>query len=332
MQITQKHEFSWLETAPADPPGAAATRLPETELKNYTALSGTTVHGRAAIVIGLLCAALGSVPLLAAGGMLHLKGVPKQTPHWALVAGGGVFVLPGLWLIAHGARGLRLRRRRAALRAAGAQEPWRLDHEWNESGAQDQQRRDVRAMLFAAVVMVLIAAPFHLIALKDGGLGAKVFVFGCIDLLAGLMIFALIARTLALLKHGSGRVQFRRFPYFVGERLEIDYIPARPLASVTNLKCVLHCIREEYRTEQSGGKTRTTIVGHESARSEKTLDAASLSGGFDRCISLAFEVPSEARSTQLAEAPPTYWELVVTAEMPGLDLESRFLLPVYRRT
>ena len=46
-------------------------------------------------------------------------------------------------------------------------------------------------------------------------------------------------------------------------------------------------------------------------------------------MQFTFPVPRCDHGTRLSDRPPRYWELEVAANTPGLDLQARFLLPVY---
>jgi hypothetical protein len=48
-----------------------------------------------------------------------------------------------------------------------------------------------------------------------------------------------------------------------------------------------------------------------------------------RGLALSFPFPADAAPTRLSERPPRYWELEIGAEVPGIDYQGRFLLPVY---
>ncbi|OWY71736.1 hypothetical protein B7486_08695 [cyanobacterium TDX16] len=299
-------------------------------LPQHNPVSATTIHGKPAVIFGSLFVAMGVFICLMVTGVIPSKTKSADAPPWVGVVAGSIFAIAGLWVMLHGLGGVLRQRWSRKMKLRYGDELWRSDHKWNEHCARDMQARGVRQMLFGMLFMIIFAAPFNFFIYASLKEGSKVgLVFGCINFFVavyGMIFFYRLARWM---KYGTGQVRFRKCPYYLGEKLELDYVPARKLSNVTKLTCTLRCIREAYITTQSGGDTTTTIVS--SALYEQTLDIAgdAAASSYDRSIPLAFDVPADAPPTCLIEAPPTYWQLQVSAETPGVNLNSSFLLPVY---
>ena len=61
-------------------------------------------------------------------------------------------------------------------------------------------------------------------------------------------------------------------------------------------------------------------------------DAMTTTAAGQRLIELRFELPADpSLETELSATPPRYWELEVRGKRAGLDLDARFLVPVYAR-
>ncbi|GMU34899.1 MAG: hypothetical protein HS101_02025 [Planctomycetia bacterium] len=299
-------------------------------LPQHNPVSATTIHGKPAVIFGSLFVAMGVFICLMVTGVIPSKTKSADAPPWVGVIAGSIFAIAGLWVVLHGLGGVLRQRWSRKMKLRYGDELWRSDHKWNEHCARDMQARGVRQMLFGMLFMILFAAPFNLVlyaGLKEGS--AVGMVFGCVNLFVAVYTIAFFYRLARWMKYGTGQVRFRKCPYYLGEKLELDYVPARKLSNVTRLTCTLRCIREAYITTQSGNDTTTTIVS--SALYEQTLDIAGdvAASSYDRSIALAFDVPADAPPTCLIEAPPTYWHLEISAETPGVNLNSSFLLPVY---
>jgi hypothetical protein len=48
-------------------------------------------------------------------------------------------------------------------------------------------------------------------------------------------------------------------------------------------------------------------------------------------MDLRFDLPADARSTQLAAEKPVFWELEVKLDLPLLGFKETYLVPVYSR-
>ena len=301
-------------------------------LTRHTPISATTVHGRFALLLGLPFVAMGVFIPLVAFGVISAKS-SSRAPEWVGAAAGSIFGVAGLWLVIHGLRGVFRQRWTARMRLRYGSDPWRSDYKWDERGARDMQQRGIGQMLFGVFFMVLFVAPFNYVAYKGLQEGSKIgLVFGCSNLLIPVYLIAFFYRLARWMKYGTGEVRFRRYPFFTGETLKLDYIPARRLPPIRKLTCVLRCIRESYIAMQSQGNSSSQVVC--TALHEQTVEITDelAHASHDRSIPIAFELPADAPATCLAEMPPTYWQLEISAETPGVNLDSRFLLPVYARS
>jgi hypothetical protein len=154
----------------------------------------------------------------------------------------------------------------------------------------------------------------------------------CVNSLVAIFMIAFVYRLARWMKYGSGQVRFGRFPFFLGEKIELAYVPARALRGVGKMTCTLRCIRERYEIHKSGTDNQEVVVPYETYCDVKDVDGASLGNSFDRSLALAFDAPTGGEATQLSGRPMVYWELEIKAETRGVDLESRFLVPVYTRS
>lgn len=318
----------------ADRRGKAREESPAggAELKGHTPISGTTVHGKTACLIGLPFLAMGVFVALMASGLIPSKNAPRNGEGPVGALAGGVFALVGAWMIVHGVLGLAAGRRARRMRERFPDAPWRADHPWDERGAKDMQRRGVGQMLFGMIFMIVFAAPFNMVAFFSAREGSALgYAFGCVNVFVALYGVAFVYRLIRLVKYGSGRIAFRRFPYHLGETAEFDYIPARRLEGVRKLVCTLRCIRETFVTTQVNGKTQTRIVSTVLHHQTRQIAGEQVGASHDGRVPLSFDLPPEAESTRLLDRPPVYWQLQISAETPGVNLDSRFLVPVYAR-
>jgi hypothetical protein len=101
---------------------------------------------------------------------------------------------------------------------------------------------------------------------------------------------------------------------------------ARPsLAQLSSVRVTLRRLRER---EVGTGKKRRTIRELEYEKVQ-TVKAAVLREG--KNLPVAFNLPPVAagNSTALSSDPRCFWELQLVSEVPGVDLDATFLIPVY---
>ncbi len=300
-------------------------------IRGFQTQSATTIHGKSSVFFGLPFLGTGIFLTLVGTGVISVDKSSINGPPWLIALFGAIFGLPGAWLILHGIRGAINVRRIARERDRHSREPWRYDYRWSETGIRDMQARGVRQMLFGMLFIALFAAPFNWLAFASESAAAVGYVFACVNSIVAIYAFAFAYRMARWMKFGTGRLQFRRFPFFLGEKLQVDFVPGRRLDGIGRVVCTLRCIREEYETTRVNNRQHVEIVGHELFRDVREVDAETAMGALDRSIPISFDLPNGSAVTRLSDRPPTYWELDISAATRGVDLNSRFLLPVYSR-
>lgn len=312
-----------------------AARAPGRELKDHENRSGTTVHGWPSVLVGLVAAAAGVPALLVALGYL----APDSTsgaPVFVLGVVGGVFALIGLTFVAHGLAGVRRKTRVARGRARYPREPWRWDHPWDERGAGDDSTRRLALWAGRGIGFGLFSVPFNWLVFFSGdlpwwglvgfGLGT-----GLLDLLVLYAVYRFVRALVQLLRYGSGKLRYGRFPFFLGETLDVSFEPTGRMVGMGELAATLRCVEERYEARGRGEDRSSAVVGYEVYSDTKS--ARFPAGGAGRALGAGFSFPlpkpSLAPPTSLGERPPVYWELEVSA--PGADYRTAFLVPVYGR-
>jgi hypothetical protein len=300
-------------------------------LHNFEGRTTLPLHGTGAILFGLLFAAAGSIPLAIGAAMIYVGSGETSPPGWVVAAAGAVFVVAGLGALVSGLRGTygRWRARRAV--AAGATAPWDWDHPWNRRGARDDLRfRVVRRIGFMAFI-VLFLAPFHYLVLTVeetvfrviGGLFMVVF-----DVVIALQIVEVAKMLLRRLRYGSVWLEFEQFPLPLGRSAGLRLILGRHV-DAASVACTLRCVEEAVEiSHQRPGRTTHTYV-FDQLYEQRIV--APLAPGPDgrQTARVTFLLPDGDLSTRLSAEPPRYWLLEAEATAPGVDLSTRFLLPVY---
>ena len=301
-------------------------------LKGHKPLSRTTLHGWPAIAFGFIFFIAG-LPILAIGmGWLDYPKASIHAPLWVVGICGGFFAACGIWLMLHGAKGLRRLWNMLHGKPELPDNPWLWDYPWHAQGLTDNKLKESLGSMAAFAVFGAFLAPFNWIAFvsDSGGLFWQLLT-GLFDVIilvgVGGYLFMNIGQYLTF---GNGRVSFQDFPFFLGQKmnLTIEGLPA----DLSTIKLKLRCIEEAYEIrEREGGRTRESIVvcyqiyhDAQTIRGEQITETGAL-----RCT---WNLPDDKhRSSTPSERPAKFWELEVRGERPDMDYHSHFLLPIYAR-
>ncbi len=318
----------------------------------YTSVGGTGGTGGG-------CAIAFGFPFMAAGlGMLAVGLGAFGTfegPLIVMVAMGCVFFAAGFFVSYQGISSILALKAAARRQAEHPGEPWYVDHAWDPSGATHGGIKGLIGGFLGLLFFAGFLTPFNWWAWfsNDGVLPVKIIV-SLFDLILLACVFAWVYEVLRRTKYGVSVLRFGTFPFFLGEPLTVYLQGASRIAGYTKLTATLRCVEEvtERKTStDSNGRTTTTqtTVGYivwEEARTFAPGEVKLPEAGKARLLQLwrpkdelsewrlEFDVPQGdgARPSQLLNDDNKYvWQLVISAETPGLDYDATFLLPVYAR-
>jgi len=241
-----------------------------------------------------------------------------------------MFFLAGAFLIGHGFKGLRLKARVEEGRRRFPDKPWMWDYQWEPLGISENKVKEIVNHFVAGLVFVAFLAPFHYLMWFDPKQDPPMWAKGVIlffDFIVVLVLGDAFRKLFQYLKYGNSRLRFQDFPYYVGHkvRLALEGVPATFDRMTLNLRYV----EEAYETRGTHRNKRQEVVCYQIYGEERTLNSGPVHGG--RLIT-EWELPdNEEMISELSARPARFWELEVKAETPGVDYESRFLVPIYSK-
>lgn len=230
-----------------------------------------------------------------------------------------VFFVPGLFIAA--AALASMLRERGATRAMRDEpsRPWLHRSDWAARRARCATTGSAWGLALMLFVFGWAAACASVMWWLDDdvpfGLTVVVFVAD----LCAVLIALLAARRVR---------QSRKFGHLALELAEVPFVPGRPLAAKLEVGeslagATLHAKLKLQKVTTSGsGKNRHT---HFDTVFERALDAPVVNGVAD----LRFELPSDQPATHYGEEPGFRWSIDVSAQVPGVDYEDSFEIPVY---
>jgi len=203
---------------------------------------------------------------------------------------------------------------------------WERDLPWDACGVRDRAGERVVHAVLASVFLAVFLVPFNYWAYLsgEGPFMVKVIV-GVFDAALLLAFGNALYRLGQLLKYGHSRLSFRRFPFFLGERLDVVFSPNR----FPQVRFTLRYVEERYETRGTGRNRSTSLVCYELWRAEHVAEP----GALEAEVAVGFDLPDDDDLANRLDAPPIrYWELAVDAEEPGIDFATSFVIPVYARS
>ena len=231
--------------------------------------------------------------------------------------------------------------RRARREREFPDEPWMWEKRWNRAGA----RPLIADKLVPAAVMAVVATV----------LGLAVTLIGIVVIRSPLFqwaitpfyVFAVIlwvrfaSAVAPALKFGRPFFRYGSFPFFTGHRLEGALEGIERIHGFEEVTVVLRSVKEQWSGSGRSRSLSRSIVCEEVRRYnraevvERPVDTGG-SGGLAgttlvRVLPVSFDVPAGEVGTRLGTDPARKWELQVTSQVPGLDFDVTFLVPVYSR-
>jgi hypothetical protein len=279
-------------------------------------------------LIGIVFAAIGTIVVLLSLDFIKVNSPSMPSPRWPICVWGAILGVTGLAGLANGVSAARRVARKRRLSRLCPLEPWLADFTWDPTGLTTRVRSDVSCRLCGELFAVPFVFPFWYSSFYTGGsIFGRVISLG-FELAALAVVIHAGFLLLRWLKYGDSRLQFDRFPFFLGEVLAATLIPDKGIRGCRRVTFTLRCIQEPI--EASGGQEDSEACYQIWASTFEVAQPGDMVAG--RPIPVTFLLPDDpALGTALADRPPRYWEVEVAAATPGIAYKARFLVPVYVR-
>ncbi|MBI1336820.1 MAG: hypothetical protein GC164_07650 [Phycisphaera sp.] len=307
-----------------------------TARKGHAGVAGGTV----AMVASLFFVGMGVFITLIGLGVVHVKPSSIHAPMWVISLVGLIFFMAGAGVFTGGLKALRTAGKLKQRAALHPNEPWMADHLWDPEGTTSNAGREVFSALLVTLFIAVFLTPFNYIfVLGDAPFFAKAII-GFFDLFLVGMVGMTVYRFMRWQKYGQTRLVFTGFPFFLGQTLDVNFISPRGIGSYTKLKFELRCIEVEKQVSGSGKNRSTSYIPYriyqdlyeidQPGELGPTANPVAPASDVTQGVPITFLLPSDGRATNLSVDEPTYWELLIHADTPGVDFEATYLLPVYK--
>lgn len=122
--------------------------------------------------------------------------------------------------------------------------------------------------------------------------------------------------------NGKSKLHFDRFPFFLGDSLQVRVSSLPPKDTIKDLTLNLRVIQKD--SAYAGGKALECYL------EQKKVFVRDLDSNGD--LPVEWLLPDNPEfTTKLFKLPSIYWELELKAKTTGVDYHQRFLLPIYAK-
>ncbi len=281
-------------------------------------------------LFGSLFVAVGTAIVLIGLKILPVKPGSVHAPYWVITVAGGSFALGGFMVWGMAAKQFSANRRRMEAMRRYPNEPALADYPWHPDGFEVSEWPEVAKSLARALGLTVFLSIFNWWAFVLGGpwmVKGIVIIFDIITVAA----WAQTAQQLGgAFKFGHSKVEFESFPCSLPGPVAVRWQPFRGISQVRKGTFMLRCV-EEWMERTGSGKSQSVALVHDEIWRGTWSIEQPRNFQFREKVELSFDLPPHARTTDLSADKPIFWELEVKLDLPGLDFNETYLVPVYGR-
>lgn len=279
-------------------------------------------------LFGSVFVAVGLCVFLVSVKVLPVAERSVHAPYWVLTAFGVSFALGGFMVWGMVWKQFAANRSRLEATREHPNEPALADYPWHPDGfAVSEWTGAAKALGLAAGLSVFLSM-FNWWAFGANGPWMVKGITGLFDLIGVLMWGKAAQQFLRALKFSTTRITFGHFPCRLPEPVVIRWRPSDRITRMNRGTFTLRCV-EEWTETHGSGKDRNCVVVHEEVWSANWLVEQPRNIPLNDAVELKYDLPADALPTCLSADKPVFWELQVKLDLPGLDFDETYLVPVY---
>ena len=277
-----------------------------------------------------------ATPFIAVGGFMAFSalrtylrdGATQQVLLFAAV--GIAFGGAGLFVLIATLAGGRSAIASGNLQAEHPSEPWLWNVEWANRRISDHAVSSTVGLWAATLIIAAILAPGLILAPQKAANRGLLLIFGVFGLVVIGFFVAAIRSTLQAHRFHSVLV-LDTLPGAIGGALRAHVEVKGDVDALRNAQAINITLTSLHRLRTSTGKSRTT---HDSILWQDTSSIAGSGvsiGPSGAIVTVEFAIPADATPTN--ESNPndqTLWRVNVDADIPGVDYDAHFWVPVFR--
>jgi hypothetical protein len=203
--------------------------------------------------------------------------------------------------------------------------PWKWDFNWNPTGhiISFKKKLFVNFFVLIAAVTTFAIVKYYYETQTNIPLRELLFILGIIITVLGFVSYNI----LKALKFSKVSCLYKYFPFKITQKVKVEILGLPLVKTPYEVKLEIRFLEVQMIKTGGAGKKRTKIRYMELHKITSMSRSHSINNG-----KLYIEIPTPERTdytTDLTKNRPRYWELRVTAAVPGLDNDFGFLIPIY---
>jgi hypothetical protein len=302
-------------------------RLPGNVQKRGTKMGMTTWGG---FLFGGVFVAIGAAIILAGTKVLAVNPASVHAPYWVLTMAGIMFALAGFWIWSMALTQSRANRGRVEIARLHPNEPALADYPWHPDGFEVSEWTRLTQVFTFALALTVFLSMFNWWASRANSPWVLRGIVAIFDLV-NLVMWGLAARQLGrALKFGHSRIEFASFPFRLPNPVVLHWRPSGGIHRVNKGTFTLRYV-EEWMERRGCGKNQSVTLVHEEVWSARWFLEQPRNFQLNERVELRYELPPSALPTNLSADKPVFWELEVKLDLPGLDFNETYLVPVYAK-
>jgi hypothetical protein len=273
-----------------------------------------------------------ALPFIFMGGLAMKQGfkLAGTSPEgWILVAVGSVFAGAGVAVIAVAWYAMRNVGHDLAMREQHPDQPWLWREDWSQNYAREATGAAAAIGLWVfAILWNLFCTPLLFILRRELEAGNQKILFALLFPAVGvLLLIGAIYSTFKRQRYGRMVCHFDQVPLPIGRTLrgdvELHADVEPPNGFVVRLSCV-------HSVTTGSGKSSSTTETIEWDDEQVVSPSAAMRSPVGTRVPFSFVTPPDAPTTDSQNMRDrVFWRLSIQAEVPGVDLDTSFHLPLF---
>jgi hypothetical protein len=278
------------------------------------------------------CLTAFALPFIFMGGLAIKQGLAlvKTSPEgWILTAVGSVFAGVGVAVIAVAWYSMRSVSHDLAMKEQHPEQPWLWREDWSLNYAREATGAAAAIGLWVfAILWNLFCSPLLFILKRELANGNQKVLFALLFPAVGvLLLIGAIYSTFKRQRYGKMVCHFDQNPLPIGRTVRGDVELHANIEPASGFVIRLSCV---HSVTTGSGKSSSTTETNEWDDEQIVSPSAAMRSPVGTRVPFSFVTPPDAPSTDSRNTRDrVFWRLSIQAEVPGVDLDTNFHLPLF---